>query len=85
MLTSKPFEVKVCLRAKNQLTLPEPIARRLGVEPGDQLILSVDENEPRIVHVRPVLRSYAGIAAGVYGTPEEVAEYIRGERASWDE
>jgi bifunctional DNA-binding transcriptional regulator/antitoxin component of YhaV-PrlF toxin-antitoxin module len=79
------LEAKVCLRGKNQLTLPESVAKRLGVQPGDQLIFSIDENEQGVVHLRPVLRSYAGIAAGLYGTPEEVVEYIRGERESWNE
>jgi len=79
------LEITVYLRTKNQLTLPEPIAKRLGVGPGDQLIIHIDETEPDIVHLRPLLRSYAGIAAGSYGTPEEVAEYLQRERAAWGE
>jgi bifunctional DNA-binding transcriptional regulator/antitoxin component of YhaV-PrlF toxin-antitoxin module len=79
------IEIRVCLRTKNQLTLPEPIAKQLGVGPGDQLIFQIDENEPDIVHLRPLLRSYAGIAAGSYGSPEEVAEYLQRERAAWGE
>jgi bifunctional DNA-binding transcriptional regulator/antitoxin component of YhaV-PrlF toxin-antitoxin module len=79
------IEIKVCLRTKNQLTLPEPIAKRLGVGPGDRLIFHFDENETDVVHLRPLLRSYAGIAAGGYGTPEEVAEYLQHERAAWGE
>ena len=79
-------EVGVNLRPKNQLTLPEAIAELLGVGPGDQLIFRLDEENPTEVHVRPVRRSYYGALEGVYGTtPEEVEEYVRGERASWDE
>lgn len=81
----KTLEVEVGLRRKNQLTLPESIAERLGAEPGDHLIISVDEEQPELAHLRRLPRSYAGIAAGVYGTSEEVAEYVRAERASWDE
>ncbi len=77
-------EAEVRLRKKNQLTLPEPIAERLGVGPGDRLISEVDD-ETGAVSVRPLLRSYAGILNGVYGTPEEVQGYIDAERASWDE
>ena len=84
-MATSATDVKVGLRAKNQITLPEPIARWLGVEPGDQLILSVDDSAPGEVRLRPLLRSYAGIARGLYGTPEEAAEYIRQERASWGE
>ena len=79
-------EAEAKLRPKNQVTLPEEIAKRLGVGPGDQLIFRIADDDPRQVHVRPVRRSYAGILEGVYGkTPEEVEEYIRGERASWEE
>jgi hypothetical protein len=77
-------EVKVRLRHKNQMTLPTPIAKWLGVQPGDQLILRIDETIPTTVRLRPLLRSYAGIARGLFGTPDEAAEYIRTERASWD-
>lgn len=79
-------EAEAKLRPKNQVTFPDAIAKRLGVEPGDQLIFRIDDDDPREVHIRPVRRSYAGILEGVYGkTPEEVEEYIRGERASWGE
>lgn len=79
------LEVKIAVRTKNQVTLPEPIAKQLGVGPGDQLIMSIDENHPGEVRVRPLRRSYAGIAAGIYGTPEEAADYVRRERAAWNE
>ena len=78
------MEIKVSLRAKNQLTLPEPVARQLGVEPGDDLIVQVSDDQPEVAQIRPVRRSYAGAAAGLYGTPEEVCAYIRGERDAWD-
>ncbi len=78
-------EVEVGLRQKNQLTLPESIAERLGVQPGDRLLFEIDDDQPERVQVRPVRRSYAGALAGVYGTPEEVATYLPEERASWGE
>jgi len=71
------------LRPKNQLTLPERIAERLGVRAGDRLLFELDEAEPDHLHVRLLHRSYAGALEGVYGTAEEVAAYIRGERAAW--
>lgn len=81
----KTVEVEVQLRRKNQLTLPEAIAERLHVRPGDRLIMEIDEKSPGELRVRPLLKSYAGILKGVYGTPEEAAEYLRQERASWGE
>jgi AbrB family looped-hinge helix DNA binding protein len=74
------------LLQKNQLTLPKAIVEGLGIEPGDTLIFQIDDDTPRRVHIRPLLRSYAGILTGVYGeTPEEVAAYLREERESWGE
>ena len=81
----KTLDIEVHLRPKNQLTLPELIARHLGAEPGARLIFEVNEDLPGIVQVRRLLDSYAGVADGVYGTEEEVAEYLRGERMSWGE
>ena len=79
------LEVEACLRPKNQLTLTEVIARRWGVQPGDRLVFIIEDGRPDEVRVRWIRRSYAGALAGVYGTPEEVAAYIREERASWGE
>ncbi len=77
-------EIEVGLRRKNQLTLPEPMARRLGVGPGDRLVFALDESNPWRVEVRPLRRSYAGIWDGIgLDTEEEAAAYIEGERASW--
>ena len=78
-------QVEVSLRKKNQITLPEPIASRLGVGPGDRLVFEADDGDHDRVHIRRVRRSYAGALAGVYGTPEDAAEYLRGERESWGE
>lgn len=80
------LEVEVKVRPKNQLTIPEAIVKRLGIEPGDRLVFSVDEENPEQLRIRKLRRSYYGLLEGVYGkTPEEVAEYIRQERASWGE
>ena len=78
-------EAKVRLRAKSQITLPEQVVRKLDLRPGDELILRVEQDKPETIELRPLRRSYAGVAAGVYGTPEEVRAYVRGERSAWDE
>lgn len=78
-------QIAVNLRRKNQVTLPQPIADRLGAKPGDRLVFETDGEEPGVIQVRRLLNSYAGVADGVYGTEEEVAEYLRQERASWGE
>lgn len=76
--------VEVRLRRKNQLTLPEAIAEQLGVQPGDRLLMTIDERQPNVIRMRPIRESYAGAAVGIYGTVKEAAEYVRSERESWD-
>ena len=75
----------VTLSQGNQVTLPEEVVRRLGLEPGDQLVVEIDEADPRRAELRPIRRSYAGILGGMFGTDEEALAYVRAERASWDE
>jgi AbrB family looped-hinge helix DNA binding protein len=77
-------EVKVSLRTKNQMTLPESVVKRLGLKPGDHLIVSLDEDAAEVISLRRLPRSFAGVAAGAYGSAEEVAAYVDGERDAWD-
>lgn len=79
------LEVEVRLRRKNQLTLPEPIAQRLGVGPGDRFVFRLVEEQAGRVEMRYLRASYAGAAPGIYGAESEAAEYVRRERASWHE
>ena len=79
------LEVRAVVRAKNQLTLPDPIVKRLGIEPGDAVIVCFDDDEPGVVQVRSLRRSYAGVAMGIYGSAEEAAEYVKNERRAWSE
>ena len=82
-MTSTRFGIT--LGQENQLTLPEEVVRELGLQPGDRLVLEVDEANPCRVELRPIRRSYAGILDGVYGTDDEALAYVRAERASWEE
>jgi AbrB family looped-hinge helix DNA binding protein len=79
------IEIEVRLNDKNELTLPDEVMERLRLEPGSRLLITYDEEGPDKIHIRPLLRSYSGILTGVYGTDEEALEYVRAERASWDE
>jgi hypothetical protein len=78
------IEFEVCLNDKNELTLPDEVLDRLRLQPGDRLVVAFDEGGPDRLQVRPIRRSYAGILNGMYGTDEEVLEYVRAERAAWD-
>jgi bifunctional DNA-binding transcriptional regulator/antitoxin component of YhaV-PrlF toxin-antitoxin module len=57
----KRLEVQLTLRAKNQITLPDPVARHLGARPGDRLLITVQEDQPDTAVVRLLRRSYAGV------------------------
>lgn len=76
-------EVTVTIREKNQMTVPESFIRMLGLRAGDKLVLCLD-GEGWAFRARVLPRSYAGIAPGIYGEPEEEAAYVVGERDAWD-
>ncbi len=78
------MEVRVRLRARNQLTLPASITTRLGLSPGNDLVIKVSDDQPLVAEIRPLRRTYAGVAAGIFGTPEDVHAYVQGERHAWD-
>jgi hypothetical protein len=81
----RPVEADARLRQKNRLILPGAIVRVLGAAPGDVIVFEADPAEPGTAHLHLLPRSFAGSLQGVYGTGEEVMEYLRSERASWDE
>ena len=82
-MTGTRYGVTLC--QENQLTLPEEVVRQLGLQPGDRLVIEIDDANPCRAELRPVRRSYAGLLDGVYGTDEEALAYVRAERASWEE
>ena len=71
------------IRAKNQVTIPEPIATQLGIGPGDRLFAHVDPSGQLVL--RKVPKSFAGALAGLWGTQEEIDAEIRAGRDEWTE
>lgn len=81
----EPTEIEITLRDRNQLTLPDRVAERIGAKTGDRLLLTFDPGEAGIIRLKRLPDSYAGIADGVYGsTTEQHLAYIAEERASWE-
>ncbi len=66
------------LRAKNQLTIPESALAVIGARVGDRFVVTVDDGAIRL---QPVLETYAGTLAGVYGTGW--ADELRRDREAW--
>ncbi len=79
------LQARVTLRPKGQITLPQQIVRKLNVKTGDALIITVEDDHPERIEIRPIRFSYAGVANGIYGAPEEARAYVEHERDSWDE
>lgn len=71
-------EFEAVIRKRNQLTLPTKVAQLLDVREGDILVLHVAEG---VATIRPIRRSYAGIAHGTYGNDDD---YVASERDSWE-
>lgn len=69
------------LRAKNQLTLPEPIAHAAGLEAGDVFVVEIEAADPDTVRLHRLRKSYAGALSGVYG---DLGAYVIEERRAWE-
>ena len=74
--------VEARLRARNQLTLPDPVVQAAGLAEGDRFIVDLDPGEPDVVRLRRVRTSYAGALTDVYGDAEAA---LAEERGSWPE
>ena len=73
----------VNLRAKNQLTLPDAIAKQVGAEPGDRFRAWVQDDGSIVL--RKCGRSAYGKYPGLWGrTTEEVVAHIRELRDEWE-
>lgn len=71
------------LRAKNQLTLPDAVARAIDARPGDRLRIWVEEGGT--VQLQKAPASMAGAFPGMWGhTSEEVAEHLNELRDEWE-
>ncbi len=71
------------LRAKNQLTLPEAIARAVDAHPGDRFRVWVEPDGSIRLQKPPV--SLAGAFPGMWGRDsEEVAAHINELRDEWE-
>jgi hypothetical protein len=69
------------LRARNQLTLPDPIVQAGGLEDGATFVVEIEPDNPDVVRLRRVRSTYAGALKDLYDPADE---YLAGERAGWD-
>jgi hypothetical protein len=69
------------LRGRNQITLPDPIVQAGGLEEGATFVVELDPGDPDVVRLRRVRSTYAGALKGMF---EPTAEYLEGERSTWE-
>lgn len=79
-MTTLHANAQAKLRARNQLTLPDPIVRAAGLREGDRFLVEVADDDPDTLRLHRIRDSYAGALAGVYGDADA---YVREERESW--
>jgi AbrB family looped-hinge helix DNA binding protein len=75
---SRVREFVATVRKRSQLTIPKQVADLLGLRDGDLVVIRIEDGS---AIMRPVRRSYAGVARGVYGDSNE---FVARERAGWD-
>ena len=77
------IEAEARLRAKNQITVPEPIVSALEAQADDTLVFEADAAEPGVIRVRLLPRSFAGTLTGTYGTTAELKAFLDEEHEAW--
>jgi AbrB family looped-hinge helix DNA binding protein len=72
------------MSTKGQIVIPLEIRRRMGVKPGDDLVIIVGDGEVTLMTAKRYAESLRGTAQGIYGrTREEIDAYVREERRTW--
>lgn len=76
-----PVSAHARLRAKSQLTIPEPIVDAVGIREGDRFLIEVSPEEPDTIRLHRIRGSYASSLRDVYS---DSSDYLEKERGSWD-
>ena len=80
-IMTRPVHAEARLRARNQITLPDPIVQAAGMLEGDRFVVELDPGQPDTVRLHRIRASYAGALAHVF---EDPTAYLAEERRSWD-
>ena len=68
------------LRERNQLTLPEAVAKAAGLNEGERFVVTFEPDHPDSIRLDRMRDSYAGSLKDAYGDPEA---YLREVREGW--
>lgn len=66
------------VRARNQMTIPDPIVDAAGITEGDTFVVELADPDTVLLHRVHV--SYAGALRGVFG---DTGRYLEDERRDW--
>ena len=69
------------MRARNQMTLPEPVVKAAGIVEGDRFVVEVTPGDPDTLRLHRVRPSYAGALKNVFG---DTSEFLEAERRTWE-
>jgi AbrB family looped-hinge helix DNA binding protein len=78
------MEATVTLSSKNQIVVPKSVRQKLGIGPGDRLVVQVGKEG---VVLRPKPKSYTSHLRGLHQSiwkGIEAKRYVEGERNSWE-
>lgn len=70
VMSAKSVHGETRIRAGNQLTLPEAVAKAAGVSAGDTFIVTFEPDHPGVVRLDRVSGSDAAALKDAYGDPE---------------
>jgi hypothetical protein len=73
--------VEARLRARNQITLPDPVVQAGGLAEGERFAVEIDPANPDTVRLHRIRTSYAGALRDVYGDP---AAALADARQRWE-
>ncbi len=79
-MTNASVTAEARMRARNQMTLPEPVVQAAGIVEGDRFVVEVTTGDPDTLRLHRIRPSYAGALHDVYG---DAAEYLDAEREAW--
>ena len=79
-MTATRVTAEARLRARNQLTLPEPVVDAAGLLEGDRFVVEVTPGDPDTLRLHRIRPSYAGALGDLFGDADA---YLEGERQSW--
>lgn len=80
-MRSVAVKAEARLRARSQLTLPEPIVAASALAEGDRFVVEITPDDPDTIRLVRIRDSYAGSLRDVFDDP---VEYLANERSIWD-